>query len=91
MTARSYRTPARRPDTGAIGQDVGEVIVIAETAKAIKVERTDDDEQSWIPKSALDKESEVEGMGDRGILIIPRWLAEKIGWCDSRGYTTRKS
>lgn len=36
-----------------------------------------DGRQHWIPKSQIDEESEVNGEGDEGTLVISRWLAEQ--------------
>ncbi len=69
-----------------LGIDVGNVTVLAETAKAVLCS-WDDGEEHWIPKSAIDVESEVYEQGERGVLIIPKWLAEKLGKCDKYGYT----
>lgn len=51
---------------------------IAETSKAILVEVEGD--EIWIPKSAVDDDSEVYGKGHVGELIVADWLAEKEGW-----------
>lgn len=39
-----------------------------------------DGEEHWIPKSQIDPESEVQGEGDDGELIVTQWLAEQRGW-----------
>ena len=49
----------------------------AETEKAILVEIEGD--KYWVPKSQLDKNSEVNEKGDEGTLITTRWWAEKEG------------
>jgi hypothetical protein len=86
---KSSASPARKK-AEPLGQDVGEVVCIAETAKAVLVEWTDSDEQSWIPKSCLkEDDNEISCLGDRGVLVIPRWLAVKIGRCDQGGYTLK--
>jgi len=37
-----------------------------------------DGEEIWIPKSQIDLSvSEVTGVGDRGTLVITRWIAQK--------------
>ena len=53
--------------------------VIAETDKAIGIIVDEDDEPTWIPKSQIADESEVQAKGDHGTMIIPRWLAEEKG------------
>ncbi len=35
--------------------------------------------QVWVPVTALQRGTEVWGVGDRGLLIIPRWLAVRAG------------
>lgn len=38
-----------------------------------------DGETAWLPKSQLSDDSEVRRAGDKGDLVIPRWLAEDKG------------
>jgi hypothetical protein len=60
-----------------------DVIVKRETDKAILVLIPEiDDENHWIPKSAIDDDSEVYQMGTSGALIIQRWLALANEWVD---------
>lgn len=37
------------------------------------------DKEIMIPKSQIGATSEVQGDGDSGVLVIPRWLAEDRG------------
>jgi hypothetical protein len=73
-----------------LGEDVGIVTAIAETPKALLVRRASDGEETWFPKSAITRESEVKQNGDHGILIVERWVAEKNEWKD-RGPTVVKA
>ena len=54
-----------------------EATVLKETEKAIFVDI--DGEEFWIPKSAIDEESDVKVEGDEGTLIIKRHLARAKG------------
>lgn len=59
---------------------IAEVDVIGverETDMAILVQTAEG--QAWIPKSQIHEDSEVWAEGDRGILVIPEWLAEDKG------------
>ncbi len=38
------------------------------------------DKAAWIPKSQILDGSEVRAKGDKGVLIIPAWLAAERGW-----------
>lgn len=53
------------------------VDVIGETKMALKFRY--DGKTRWIPKSAVDDDSEVYAEGDRGTMIIAGWYAEKEG------------
>lgn len=33
--------------------------------------------KSWIPKSLIDRKSQIKGVGDKGNLLIPVWVAEQ--------------
>jgi len=48
-----------------------------ETEKAIMF--SSDGEIFWIPKSLISDDSEVQGTGDTGTLIIHEWFARKAG------------
>lgn len=54
-----------------------EVTVLRETEAAILIEY--ENEEFWIPKSQIQEDSEVSGVGDVGTLSIPRWLAKEKG------------
>lgn len=56
----------------------GQVEVIRESPKALLVDYEGNEE--WIAKSQIHKDSDVQGEGDEGVLIIPTWLAEKLYW-----------
>jgi len=49
--------------------------VIAVTDKACLVEIVH--EQYWFPWSQIDEGSEIESVGDSGLMWIPLWLAEE--------------
>lgn len=51
---------------------------IAETEKAIKVQREDGSE-FWIPKSVVHDNSEVYADGHDGDLVVAEWFAQKQG------------
>jgi hypothetical protein len=54
------------------------VIVVGETEKAIDARWGDDTHIAhWIAKSQLLPGTEVQHQGDRGAVVIPRWLALK--------------
>lgn len=40
---------------------------------------SDPNEEGWIPKSQILKDSEVQEVGDKGTLLISTWIAEKRG------------
>ncbi len=50
-----------------------------ETEKAILVE-DGGGEETWIPKSQIDDDSEVYKMGTEGDLVISEFFAGKLGW-----------
>lgn len=53
---------------------------VGESPKAIWIQVEDGDgkmKRFWVPRSQLSTLSEVAEEGDRGDLIIARWLAEK--------------
>jgi len=50
---------------------------LRESAKALLVEI--EGEESWIPKSQIDDDSEVFAQGDSGMLVVNEWWAEKEG------------
>lgn len=57
------------------------VEVLAETARALLVVLEDGDgEKVWVPKSQLKTGTGVENPGDKGDLVVPRWLAVEKGW-----------
>lgn len=88
--SRPVAAQVKKDRQTVLGQDVGEVVCIRETNMAVLVEWLDSDEQSWIPKSCLkEDDNEINSLGDRGVLVIPRWLAVKIGRCDHNGYTLK--
>ena len=52
---------------------------IAQTEKALLVNIPDLGEK-WIPQSQIDEDSEVNGKGDEGTLIVKAWFAKREGW-----------
>jgi len=60
---------------------MGEVTVVAQGAKAVKV-RLEDNDEEWIPYSQIDDSSTIHGESEEeaeGELIISGWLASKKG------------
>lgn len=55
------------------------VHIKAETEKAILIESEEFDEDTWIPQSQIDDDSEIWKKGQTGNLIISDWIAEKLG------------
>lgn len=58
-----------------------EVIVLGVSERAVLVSYENED--AWIPLDQIDTGSEIDsssGIGDVGLLVIPRWLAKKEGW-----------
>lgn len=58
----------------------GEVTVVHATARALLVDY--EGEEVWIPKSAIDDDSEIYSgrqVGETGTLVIPYRLAEEKG------------
>ena len=49
-----------------------------ETERAILCLR-EDHEELWVPKSVIDEDSDVQGKGDSGTLVLAEWWAEKEG------------
>jgi len=82
-----YTRGKRRPTDN--GYDISNVEVVRETGAAICVRGrglssdpfglSDPNEEGWIPLSQLHKRSEVRNVGDKGLLVISTWLAEKRG------------
>ena len=57
-----------------------DVKVLQETDKALLIDL--EGEPVWVPKSCIDfEESDVERVGDEGILMVQEWWAEKEGLC----------
>jgi|SRR5262245_58974850 len=50
--------------------------VLNETPKALLIETTFEG-KFWVPKSQLSQGNEVKAIGDKGRLIISRWLANQ--------------
>lgn len=65
--------------------ELGEVLVLATTDKAVRVEFEHDGEtqRDWFPWSQVHEDSDVQlgyVQGDRGEFIISGWLARQRGW-----------
>lgn len=62
-------------------QEVVEIYVHAETAKAVLVSVDGDDEEStWLPKSLVDTEDgRPFRLGSVTAILAPRWLLEREG------------
>lgn len=67
-----------RDDGGDEPHAMGEVKVIAETAKAILCAPTKGG-QFWVPKSVVHDDSEAYKKDDAGKLVVKYWWAEKNG------------
>jgi hypothetical protein len=70
----------------AEGHDLGEVEVLFANPKSIKVQAADG--PVLIPISQLHANSEItgdEGRGERGKLVVTKWLARERGWLDADG------
>lgn len=52
-------------------------VVVAATAKALLC--SIDNEEVWLPRSQI-VEGDLEGVGDRGSVLIKAWLAREKGW-----------
>lgn len=59
-------------------ESIGEVEIISESAKALKVKRKDG-KIAWLPKSVVSDESEASSTGDKGELFVAKWFYEKEG------------
>lgn len=59
--------------------EIGKVEVIKTTDRAILV-RPNEGKDSWVPRSQICRSSEITSdaeEGDEGVLVLPRWLADK--------------
>lgn len=61
-------------DSSSEPVEIDDVRVIRELERSIIVDY--EGEELVIPKSQISSESEVQGEGDEGTLVIPKWLAE---------------
>lgn len=67
------------PAMDDLGEDVGDAEVIRETDKALMVRLRDfKDKEVWVPKSQIHADSEVWKSGDSGVLVVSRWLKQKM-------------
>lgn len=57
--------------------EIEDVRCVFETSEALKIEV--DEKEVWIPKSVVDKDSEVQEEGDEGTLVIPENFAVEKG------------
>lgn len=62
-----------------LGEDVGEVVILVATDKAILC-RFDSGDREWVPRSQLNGDCDLEEAGDVGVLIVSCWFARKKGW-----------
>jgi hypothetical protein len=53
---------------------------VGEVAKAIRVTNHDTGTTEWFPRSLIEHDSDIRKTGDKGSLIVPRWIAEDRGW-----------
>lgn len=56
-----------------------ELFCIAEKSTALALLCDFGDAKVWIPRSQIDEDSEVLETGHKGVMIIPRWLANEKG------------
>lgn len=59
--------------------EVENIRVIAERERSIIIDWKG--QEVLIPKSQIGESSAVQGDGDVGVLVIPRWLARDRGLC----------
>lgn len=52
---------------------------LKETERAVLVSLATGTEH-WVPKSQLSEDSEVQGEGDHGTLLVTAWFTKKEGW-----------
>ncbi len=57
--------------------EIEDVVCKIETEKAILVSVSGEDQ--WIPKMCLSEDSEVQGKGDSGVLVMAEWKALELG------------
>lgn len=60
--------------------ELEEVACTHATDKALLIHTPNFDEPVWVPISQVSEDSEVQGSGDKGTLIVSIWLAEQKGW-----------
>lgn len=62
------------------------VVVEKETAKALLVDGDDLPRKTWLPKSQILDDGEIDPYsvvdGDEGLISIPMWLAVQEEWTD---------
>lgn len=59
-----------------------DVEVVAQGGEAVLC-KDGDGKEDWIPHSLIDEDSEIDKdsePGEEGILIIPQWKAEEVGF-----------
>jgi hypothetical protein len=60
---------------------VNEVHCIGESPKALHLLDKTTQEKFWMPRGqVVHGESEVMNVGDKGCLVVTRWIAEQKGW-----------
>jgi len=75
------------------GYDYDEVFVVAASAAAIKVRTLHQKPGTvfWVPKTQIHTDSEVFAQGDRGMLIVNSWFAQKLNWIQLPGSPVKKT
>jgi len=58
--------------------DAALLVLLGETEHAVRA--VEDADEVWIPKKAIDEESEVKGAGDCGTLVVGSWLEKARDW-----------
>lgn len=56
-----------------------EVRAIHETATGLLV-KLPNGEKEWVPKSQIHATSDVNDVGDDGLLVVTAWIAKQKGW-----------
>jgi hypothetical protein len=68
-------------DEGSEPVSVGKVVCVGATPRALKVRKGSGMEArtTWIPRSVVHEDSEVQEQGDEGDLFVAEWYALKEG------------
>jgi hypothetical protein len=72
---------AARANDRSATVSIPNVVALRETTKGLQVRAGD--VEVWLAKSQVPEASEVRFDGDRGTLLLPRWIAEEKGLVES--------